>query len=171
MHKVSADLCLLFQMLGVNIWAQLWKRLNVLNTWTKLELQLILLRTYPEHSGGFQMHSSNRIETAKKDVLFWSQTGWTLGWHISPPERNSPRAQINRIFFFTKLSFSKWEKALQCYPRFVKNYRNYVPWKAEKRNHFRSCWKRNHQSKSYWSSKEHLIFWTKLKDPSQLASK
>ena len=44
LHKVSADLCLLFQASFVSIWTQLLSLTNVLNTMTILELQPIMLR-------------------------------------------------------------------------------------------------------------------------------
>ena len=47
LHKVPADLCLLFRASCVSTWIQLSKLTNVLNTWTTLELQPIMLRTLP----------------------------------------------------------------------------------------------------------------------------
>ena len=47
LHKVSADLCLLFQASCVSTWTQLLKLTNVLNTWTILELQPIKLQILP----------------------------------------------------------------------------------------------------------------------------
>ena len=51
LHKVLADLCLLFRVSCENIWTQLSKLTNVLNTWMILELQPITLRTSPETFG------------------------------------------------------------------------------------------------------------------------
>ena len=53
--KVSADMCLLFQVSCASTWTQLSKFTNVLNTWMTLESQLKLLRILP---GTFAQSSS-----------------------------------------------------------------------------------------------------------------
>ena len=55
LHKVSADLCLLFRALCASTWTQLSKLTNVLNMWMTLELQPIMLRIL---SGTFGQSSS-----------------------------------------------------------------------------------------------------------------
>ena len=59
LHKVSADLWLLFRVSCANTWTQLSKLTNVLNTWMTLELQPIMLRispgTFGHSSGAFAM--------------------------------------------------------------------------------------------------------------------
>ena len=55
LHKVSADLCLLFRASCASTWTQLEKLTNALNTWMILESQPILLRTSP---GTFGQSSS-----------------------------------------------------------------------------------------------------------------
>ena len=55
LHKVSADLCLLFQVSCASTWTQLSELTNVLNTWTILELQPTMLRILP---GTFGQSSS-----------------------------------------------------------------------------------------------------------------
>ena len=55
LHKVSADLCLLFQVSCVSTWTQLSRLTNVLITWTILESQPIMLRILP---GTFGLSSS-----------------------------------------------------------------------------------------------------------------
>ena len=47
LHKVLADLCLLFRASCASTWTQLSKLTNVLNTWETLELQPITLRISP----------------------------------------------------------------------------------------------------------------------------
>ena len=47
LHKVSADLCLPFQVSCASTWSQLSKLTNVLNRWTILVSQLIMLRILP----------------------------------------------------------------------------------------------------------------------------
>ena len=47
LHKVSADLCLLFQASCASTWTQLLRLTNVLNMWMILESQPIMLRTLP----------------------------------------------------------------------------------------------------------------------------
>ena len=51
LHKVSANLCLLFRASCANTWTQLLKLTNVVNTWMILELQPIMLRTLPGRFG------------------------------------------------------------------------------------------------------------------------
>ena len=57
LHKVSADLCLLFQASCASTWTQLLQLTNVLNTRTALELQPITLRiitgTFGQSSSAF----------------------------------------------------------------------------------------------------------------------
>ena len=55
LHKVSADLCLLFRASCASTWTLLLRPTNVLNTWMILELQPIMLRTFP---GTFGQSSS-----------------------------------------------------------------------------------------------------------------
>ena len=55
LHKVSADLCLPFQVSCASTWTELLKQTNVLNTWTILESQPTMLRTLP---GTFEQSSS-----------------------------------------------------------------------------------------------------------------
>ena len=55
LHKVSADLCLLFWASCASTWTQFLKLTNVLNTWMILELQPIMLRILP---GTFGQSSS-----------------------------------------------------------------------------------------------------------------
>ena len=47
LRRVSADLCLLFQVSCASTWIQLSKLTNVLNKWTTLESQSKMLRTLP----------------------------------------------------------------------------------------------------------------------------
>ena len=47
LHKVLADLCLLFRVSCSSTWTQLSKLTNVLNTWMTLELQPMMLRILP----------------------------------------------------------------------------------------------------------------------------
>ena len=47
LHKVSADVCLLFRASCVSTWTQLLKLTYVLNTWMILELQPTVLRILP----------------------------------------------------------------------------------------------------------------------------
>ena len=57
LHKVSADLCLAFQVSCASIWTHLLKLTNVLSTWTTLELQPSMIRALPrilgQSSGAF----------------------------------------------------------------------------------------------------------------------
>ena len=55
MHKVLADLCLLFRVSCASTWTQLSKLTKVLNTWMTLELQPMMLRILP---GTFGQSSS-----------------------------------------------------------------------------------------------------------------
>ena len=55
LHKVSTDLCLLFQASCASTWTQLLRLTNVLNTWMIMELQPIMLQTLP---GAFGQSSS-----------------------------------------------------------------------------------------------------------------
>ena len=55
LHKVLADLCLLFRASCASTWTQLSKLTNVLNTWMILELQPIMLRILPETFGQFSI--------------------------------------------------------------------------------------------------------------------
>ena len=66
LHKVSADMCLLFQVSCVITWTQSSKLINGLNTWTSLESQPIVLRTSP----GTFLKSSSAFPTQD-----WS-------WHL-----------------------------------------------------------------------------------------
>ena len=61
LHKFSADLCLLFQVPCMSTWTHSSNLTNVLNSWTTLESQPIMLRTSP---GTFGQSSS---AFAKKD--------------------------------------------------------------------------------------------------------
>ena len=76
LHKVLADLCLLFQFSCVSIWTQLSKLTNVLNRWTTLESQPILLRnspgTFGQSSSAFAQPAWNwklRNATSESDKL------------------------------------------------------------------------------------------------------
>ena len=55
LHKVSADLCLLFRASCASTWTQLSRLTNVLNTWMILELQPIIRQILP---GTFGQSSS-----------------------------------------------------------------------------------------------------------------
>ena len=55
LHKVLADVCLLFQASCGSTWTQLSRLTNVLNTWTTLEMQPIMLWMLP---GTFGQSSS-----------------------------------------------------------------------------------------------------------------
>ena len=63
LHKVSADLCLLFHASCASTWTQSLKLTNVLNTWMILESQSIMLRTSPgtfgQSSSAFAMQDWN----------------------------------------------------------------------------------------------------------------
>ena len=59
MHKVLADLCLLFQVSCVSTRTQSSKLTNELNTWTTLKSQPIMLRTSP---GTFGQSSSSFVK-------------------------------------------------------------------------------------------------------------
>ena len=51
LHKVAAYLCLLFQTSCASTWAKLSRLINVLKTWTTLELQQITLQILPRTIG------------------------------------------------------------------------------------------------------------------------
>ena len=63
LHKVLADLCQLSQVLCVSTWTQLSKLTNVLNTYTTLELQPIMLWTLHGTLGRSSSAFASRIET------------------------------------------------------------------------------------------------------------
>ena len=50
LHKVSADLCLLFRISCASTWTQLSRLSNVLKSWTTLEMQPILPRILPKNA-------------------------------------------------------------------------------------------------------------------------
>ena len=77
LHKVLADLCLLFQVSCVSTWTQLSKLINVLSTWTTLASQLIMLWNSPgtlgQSSSAFVQQDWNwqlRKATSESDKLY-----------------------------------------------------------------------------------------------------
>ena len=75
LHKVSADLCLPFQVSCVSTRTQSLKLKKVLNTWTTLELQPTMLQILPRKSGrSSSAFARQSLKLAKKGD--WNQTIW-----------------------------------------------------------------------------------------------
>ena len=136
LHKVSADLCLLFCFSCAITWTQLSKLTNVLNTYvddigiaTKNATDLTRnIRAVFQH-----IRNAGLTLTIEK-CHFGVRQVEILGRTISS-EGVSP--QTHKIQnFLNKLRFPKSRKALQRYLGFVNYYKNYIPRMSEKPNPF-----------------------------------
>ena len=105
LHRVSADLCLLFQVSRVSAWTQSLKLTNVLNSWMTLESQPIMLQTSPGTFG----QSSSSLANQDWKVPFRSQTIWI------PRKNNFTRRNLNtsaeNLYFLTNLYYFNPKKA------------------------------------------------------------
>ena len=95
LHKVSADLCLLFQASWASTsticqgWPMCPKRGWYWNC------RQYCHGSYPEHSGSFPVHSPSSIETDNWKLAFWRHTSWIprqnqfIRWGITTNSQNS----------------------------------------------------------------------------------
>ena len=131
LHKVLADLCLLFRVSCASTWTQLSKLTNVLNTWMTLELQPMMLRNI---RAIFKCIRQAGLKLTIEKCHFGVRHVEFLGRTISSEGVLQQSHKIQN--FLSKLRFPKSKKALQRYLGFVNYYQNFFPRMAEKLNPF-----------------------------------
>ena len=125
LHKVLADLCLLFRVSCASTWTQLSKLTDVLNTWMTANNAMDFTRNIRaffkciRDAGFFQCHFGVR------QVEFIGRTISSEG--VLPQSHKIQN-------FLNKMRFPKSKKALQRYLGFVNYYKNSIPRMAEKLN-------------------------------------
>ena len=161
LHKVLADLCLLFQLSCVSIWIKLSKLTNVLKRWTTLESQPIMLRTSPgpflQSSNAFVKQDWNwqlRNATLELDKL----NSWEEQLHRKESHHKREKFKISKIYLYSPSQkrrhndiWVSWKITKIIFPECLKDI-----------IHSTNCWKRKYQSTLRQSWKKHLIQSIKL---------